>query len=288
MKKATALVLSLLLILSLVACGGSESKDKTESEGKSAAIIEAEKAIRTIGEVTIDSEEAIKNAEKLYGILTDSEKSQVKNRLDLVDARDAFDTLKAKQIFDNAKEAYNKIAQASTMCIDGMDDIYGAWQFGIYEADECSISTVFSYMALETSFTYSQLEAAAANCGLDSYDCVYGAYGVDEWQCCLWVVMQAHEDAGTHTTINGLLSQAEVILKDMGTEYSDYEYYPTLKEYYSKVSSYASFFAEPTGSFEQLKTTINDYENSIRTLNSDLEFVFKESISDGFSEAVGV
>lgn len=45
------------------------------------------------GEVTLESEEAIRYAEKLYGILTDKEKESIENRIVLADARETYDRL---------------------------------------------------------------------------------------------------------------------------------------------------------------------------------------------------
>lgn len=122
----------------------------------------------------------IKNAEKLYGILTDSEKSNVSNRLALVEAREQFDKIyaeaqaaqeekKKQEIYDNAKLAYEKLNDVADLCIDGMDDIYGAWYFGIYKADDTkSYESVFDNMAKETPhFTSSELKKAA--------DALYGS-----------------------------------------------------------------------------------------------------------------
>ncbi len=292
MKKISIVLLAMLMVISMAACGGSESGGDTPASSApqvSAAVQAAIDAIDDIGTVTVDSEEAIKNAEKLYGILTDSEKSQVTNRLALVEAREAFDVLSAEIIFKNAGDAYRKIAQAAEMCIDGMDDIYSIWRFGIYDADEAYTYNIFTKMALETSYTSDELEAAADNCYVTASDCVNGSFlWGDAWQCCLYVVMQAGDDRGDHTKISELLKEAEEILKEMGNNYSDYEHYPTLKQYYSKVASYAEFYDAPTGSFEQLKGTISDYENEIRTLKSDLEFVFKDIQLDEISDAVGL
>ena len=74
MKKAVIFIVSIVLCVSLCACGKSE------------AVKSAEDAISAIGEVSVDSGDAIANAEKLYGILTDAEKEKVENRLTLVEA----------------------------------------------------------------------------------------------------------------------------------------------------------------------------------------------------------
>lgn len=81
MKKIVALVLALSMVFALCACGKSET------------VKAAENAIDEIGEVTENSEAAIINAEKIYNNLTDNEKEQVSNRMELFNARESFDSL---------------------------------------------------------------------------------------------------------------------------------------------------------------------------------------------------
>lgn len=81
MKKVIALILALSMVFALCACGKSET------------VKAAENAIDEIGEVTENSEAAIINAEKIYNNLTDNEKEQVSNRMELFNARESFDSL---------------------------------------------------------------------------------------------------------------------------------------------------------------------------------------------------
>ena len=265
MKRITALVLILVMLLGLAGCG------------KSQAVKDAEAAISAIGEVGIDSEESILKAEKLYNILTDSEKSGVSNRLELVEAREAFDELQKELIFDNAKKAYETLNQAADICIKGMDDIYGAWYFGIYKLKDKEISTmasidknyVYYYLANETPhFSSTELQKAAESYGINA------SYVASDWQYCLYVVEAALETNGKYSRVDDLLADVQKTLQQLTDQYGDYEYYPKLKEYYSRVSSYADFFKSPTGSFNQLADTINDYENNIRTCQQDVGFLF--------------
>lgn len=257
MKKISCIILALTICVSLCSCG--KSKD----------VKAAEEAILAIGEVTIDSGDAIEHAEKLYNILTDSEKSEVSNRVVLVDAREAYDVILGQQVYENAKAAYDKLNEAAQLCIDGMDDIYGAWYFGIYEADDCTSRNLYNEFALKTPhFMSSQLKDAADLLGVSDYTVM------SDWQYCLYVVEAAIVTKGTYVEVDNLLSDAQKIMQTLTDEYDDYEYYPKLKEYYAKVSSYAEFFKNPTGSFKQLADTINDYENGIRTYQTDVGFLF--------------
>lgn len=81
---------------------------------------------------------------------------------------------------------------------------------------------------------------------------------------------------GDYDTISASMAEAEKVLQSLTSEYDDYTYYPKLKEYYASVKSYTDFFNSPSGSFKQLAGTINDYENSLRTLESDVSFLFNK------------
>ena len=139
MKKAVIFIVSIVLCVSLCACGKSE------------AVKSAEDAISAIGEVSVDSGDAIANAEKLYGILTDAEKEKVENRLTLVEAREQFEKVRDEIIYTNAKEAYVKLKEVADLCVSGMGDIYNAWYFGIYEADDTYSSSFYYEMSKENS-----------------------------------------------------------------------------------------------------------------------------------------
>lgn len=185
-----------------------------------------------------------------------------------------------------AARAFFKIKNASQLCIDGMDDIYNIWRFGIYDADDYSSSTIFFAMSLECSFTSSELEKAAEDAGVSASNCVDGSFLADEWQCCLWVLKQAIDNSGTHAEIDGLLSDAKDALKELKDKYPDYENYDTLKEYYTEVSTYAQFFESQECSFNQLTGLITDYETKIKTLCKELEFDY-ENYADELASTVG-
>ena len=88
MMRISAVLLAVILCLSLCACGNKEPQ-------KSQSIKDVEGVISAIGDVTLDSEEAITKAERMYNFLTDSEKTLVENKGMLVEARYAYDKLYA-------------------------------------------------------------------------------------------------------------------------------------------------------------------------------------------------
>ena len=102
MKRFLTFLLVLVFTLSLCGCG--KTKDASA----------AEQAIAAIGTVTLDSEDAILNAEKLYGILTDKEKESIKNRIDLVNAREEYDRL----VLEAQEEAQQEIFDVAIPVMD--------------------------------------------------------------------------------------------------------------------------------------------------------------------------
>ena len=255
-----------------------EEQAKQEEQRKQKDVQAAEDAINAIGEVTLESESLIKTAEKLYGILTDSEKSSVSNRLALVEAREEFDKLQAEEqvkqeeqrkqkVYENAKSAYEKLNEAAQLCIDGMDDIYGAWHWGIYKAKNAYSGLVFYDLASATPhFTSAELEATGYSETLVKGD----------WNYAVFAVEKALTTRGDYDTVKTKMSEAQSILHELTTTYDDYTYYPKLKDYYAAVDSYVTFFLSPTGSFSQLADTVNNYETNIRTYQSDVGFLFNE------------
>lgn len=175
MKRMLSMLLVVSVCLSLCACG------------KSKAAKEAEAAIDAIGTVTAESGEAIKNAERLYSILTDDEKADVDNRLVLVEAQEIFAELQSEIIYENAKLAFEHLKDVASTCVSGMDDVYGAWWFGVYRASDSKYqSFMFAKLAAETSnLSSDDLEAAAKVLGLKESSLK------NNWQRCLNLVLTA-------------------------------------------------------------------------------------------------
>lgn len=85
MKKALSLILVLVLVISLTACGKSEAAQQVDT------------MISGIGTVTLESEAAIKSAEAAYNALTAEQKEELENYAILVAARSTLDDLLAKK-----------------------------------------------------------------------------------------------------------------------------------------------------------------------------------------------
>ena len=178
-----------------------------------------------------------------------------------------------KAQFECGKKAYDELVKASTICEDMGDALYGAWYFAIYEADDYSGSSRISAFASETGLSSSDIYAVGEEMG---YNSTLLPYALDDFSTAVYVVLAVYEANGKTEELNTALANAKTELKTMTEKYSDYSQYPSLKSFYSEVDSYATFLKSPSGSFEQLKTTIETYEKSIRTYKSDLSFVFED------------
>lgn len=250
MKRAVSFVMAIVLCMTLCACG------------KSKAVKEAETAIDSIGKVSLDSADAIHNAEKLMSILTDSEKEKVDNRMVLVEAREAYDELASKIIREQAKAAYDKLTEAAEIAVTGVEDIYGGANAGL-QGQRSSSLTMMYYMKNSTSI--DSLELSDAYYALwklgDSEDSV--ANGVA-------VVLLAYNTRGTFTQLDALMNEGLTIVQKLGADYSDETYAPKLQEYYTAISVCAEFFKNPTGTFSELENTVKDYKNNIATIQTSL------------------
>ena len=121
-----------------------------------------------------------------------------------------------------------------------------------------------------SSFAEDELKAAGDSLGFDAW------LAKSDWQYSLWIVESAITARGDCDTITANMNEAEKVLQTLTEEYDDYTYYPKLKDYYSAIKSYVEFYTNPSGSFKQLADTVNNYENGIRTLVSDVSFLFNK------------
>lgn len=69
-----------------------------------------------------------------------------------------------------------------------------------------------------------------------------------------------------------LLESAKQGLKELP---ADYEYYSTLKEFYTITSALVDFCGSPSGSLDQYKVLLDDYRKEARYYMNDLDFVFE-------------
>lgn len=273
MRRVVSLIMVISISLALCACGKGKNKD----------VKAAESAIADIGTVSADSGEKIQNAEKLYNILTDSEKAQVENRAELVDARTSYDAIlednKKQVLGENSKSIYENLNSASSICKMYMQSIYDAWHYGVYDSKDGmkwandKAGSFLTHMSFNISYVDEQELIEAWFSRNPDQDRETSKFYTMDFNYCIYFVQLALEDKGVYTQLDNNLNEAQKSLQEMAEQYGDSENYIKLKEYYVKVKAYADFFKSPTGSLAELASTMSGYEKDIDNAKADVDLL---------------
>lgn len=199
-----------------------------------------------------------------------------------------------KKAFEASKVAYDNIDIAYEITAQFGSDLYEAWRLGIYDDDEILEDGV-AYLATELSLSEEELKEGVgyvmAKIAGEDWSEMSDEYkttitentGIlfkmmedDLFSFCVMVVTGAYTVNGKVEEAQNALDAAKAQMKELSENYSDYEHYPNLKGYYTTTSSFFDFCQNPTGSFEQVKDTINNYKNKARDYISDLDYIFEE------------
>ena len=199
-----------------------------------------------------------------------------------------------KKAFEASKLAYDNIDIAYEITEQFGEDLYEAWRLGIYDDDEI-MEEGTKYLADELYLSEDELRAGVAHriatlIGQDwdempeedkekyikAADSFFSIMEDDLFSFCVMVVKDAYLLNGKVEEAETALNAAKAQMKELSAEYSDYEHYPNLKGYYTTTSSFFDFCNNPTGSFEQVKETVNSYRNEARDYISDLDYIFEE------------
>lgn len=199
-----------------------------------------------------------------------------------------------KKAFEASKAAYDNIDIAYEITEQFGSDIYEAWRLGIYD-DEELLKDGVAYLAKELSLSEDELKEGVGHvisemAGKDwsevsdedkatiteNTNIVFGIMEDELFSFCVNVVTGAYIENGKVEEAQNALNDAKAQMKELSEKYSDYEHYPNLKGYYTTTSSFFDFCQNPTGSFEQVKDTINDYKNEARDYISDLDYIFED------------
>lgn len=92
MKKTVALLFALSMVFVLCACGGQSTSTELE-DNRSDEVKNVERLIAAIGEVSLEREKYITDAEQAYAALLEADKELVENAAELKAARDTFTEL---------------------------------------------------------------------------------------------------------------------------------------------------------------------------------------------------
>lgn len=196
-----------------------------------------------------------------------------------------------KKAFEASKAAYDNIDIAYEITEQFGSDIYEAWRMGIYDDDEI-LDDGADHLATELSLSADEIRAGAVytiyqdewdtksdeekDKLIDEADLFFSIFEDDLFSFCVMAVSNAYVVNGKVEEAQTALDAAKAQMKELSSEYSDYEHYPNLKGYFTTTSSFFDFCQNPTGSFEQVKETVNDYKNEARDYISDLDYIFED------------
>ena len=201
---------------------------------------------------------------------------------------------KNKKAFEASKAAYNNVNSAYQITEEIASDVYEAWRLGIseksniamggcaYLADRLHISkdevvTGVAYtMAKRSGLNWDELSKEEKKTYSSNADSAFLRSGDSMFSWCVSVVVNAYIANGEVKKVQGYLTEAKEQIKELSDKYSDYEYYPALKGYFTTTSSFFEFCQSPTGSFNQLQTTMEDYKTTARDYKADLDYIFED------------
>ena len=298
MKKAISLFLALVMCLSLCACG------------KSKEVKAVEEMIAAIGEVSLESKDAITAAEEAFRALTSEEKEQVGNYFVLAESKDTLEELEEieeqrlleeakKAVAANGQKAYDNIKNAWQIAEQIGHSLYNVWHGAVWEKDEMVAKGIQFFMDETTLSEQEVIEGIASRSYVNTQFTKTGVYWIQlseedkqayreyateaiekacrSKQCmamddALWSMVNAYLLNGKIGTAQEYLKTAKEAMKELP---EDYEHYPTLKGFYTTASSLTDFCKSPSGNLNQYATLLNDYRKEARDYMNDLNFVFE-------------
>lgn len=210
-------------------------------------------------------------------IACDSNSKQTQNAATTKSAPSTTATTNSKEKeFEAAKVAYEDLVTVEVACDVLIDVIYDAWYFTIYEEDDYyqyapALSAFCSRTGLKKDVVSALVEKELENSGMEKTDSARVAV-LSVTSCAIRIAISALEE--TVTSTEELLNLAKDHMKNLTSQYDDYTGYSTLKSYYSELTSYFAFCKSPSGSFNQLETTMNNYKTNCSKYKNELSIIF--------------
>lgn len=149
-----------------------------------------------------------------------------------------------------------------------MGIISEAWHFGIWDAPEYEPDTVIEQLSAKIGIAVLFIEE---NGGYTADELIYGDGIYDGWECCLMSAENCLSADEAHYCISEDLDIARELIRKLS---DDYVHYQNLRDYYTKVATYASYFENISGSYNDLIEAIKEYESDIQSVKEPLLFDF--------------
>lgn len=172
----------------------------------------------------------------------------------------------------SAKSAYKYLNTAAGAADEIVVTIYNAWHFAIYRADDLSDYQKIRGLADALDVYDTDISEAMENLGLlDDY-----SYTVlEDFNYTVAVAKEVCRIKGLYDEAEKNINDALTLIQKISEKNREYTKHNELSNYYSFVLAYYNFAKSPTGSFNQLSNTIDNYQTQIITQKNKLSIYFE-------------
>lgn len=168
-----------------------------------------------------------------------------------------------------AKEVYASLNKTTSYSASVISDVSAIWAWCIFDAEDEHYDDVSVNVACETDLEISEVVQAYEDLYGEETDSIYKYLLLEDYQYAVPTVVRAYYNKGYYQTTEDELNSAKEKIQSLSGEES---YYEDLKNYYTAVINFRDFAFSPTGNYQNLSTTVNDYISKIDTLESNLSF----------------
>ena len=265
MKKALSLILALVLCLSLCACGKSEEAQSVDD------------LILAIGDVTIDSKDAIAVADDAYNALSEKDKEAVEHYAELTEAKNTLKEVMFESLTERL-EALNYQCDTVSTFVYLLWDNVGPSDFTTYFKcilmfeDENSLDEMKAYYAQKSSGQKGWIiNVWCAGNALDSSR--YGDVDLGDDELIEEIVGKC---IAFTSVFNSLSTTDEELSEDISDFVKAYKNdYPEeaeiLREWNLESSMYVEFALEPSGSLVSYGNEMGEYQDTMSRFQKEAD-----------------
>lgn len=259
MKKVCCLILSAVMLLSLSACGKSKEAAKVDD------------LILSIGEVSLESNEAIVAAEDAYNTLTDKDKADVEHYSDLKEAKSEFENILYTSIADDLSEMNAQCNELSSAVLQVWDNVGPEYFTTVYIAilrfeDENSLEEM-KQKAQKPYDWFKHILTAGMGLNRDEYESVdiNDDVTIDEIvEQCIHITRNYWNVNDTNEKLNTQVSEYIKSCKEEWPDKSD-----LLREWYLESSLYADSVLNPSGSYASYSQNRFEYIEEMKRFQKE-------------------
>lgn len=187
-----------------------------------------------------------------------------------------------------AREIFSELESSNDVLEPMLDEIYHVWGWSITgdgsknctlpllakEVDRAVNELKRGYAYISNKSTWSDLSAGERQKLINSAEKDFSALlknGFDKYSACVNTICGVYLENGSLDEAKAHLDSAQVLLRELKDQFPESRYYPALHAYYVNEAALADYCSSPDGSYEQAKTTVNDFKNAERLSRVEIE-----------------